>query len=123
MVDWIEAAQKAIDEQIESHSAAIEKLRTMRAGLGELAGLPPVAATVIASGARPISLKNAVTLALQTGPATAAEVIAWVKGHFDSGAKPHSIRSTLAYLKKHGKAGRGGKNWYLTNREESPADG
>ncbi len=121
MQDSIEAARETIRQQIQQHEATIKKLRAADATLAELADGGMTIGAVSVGTSRPISLADAVRKALAAGPAPSFEVVQWVKEHYDATTKDNSIRGTLAYLKNKGQVGRGGKNWYLVEKE-SPAD-
>ena len=116
--------RKAIQDQMALLEEVLGQLRAADEALAKLEDGGPAGAAMPGTKARPISLANATQLALraQGGAAPVAEVIVWVKRNYDQNAKPHSIRSTLTYLKKKGVVGKGGKNWYHMERKESPTD-
>ncbi len=111
-----------IRAEIERLERAVERLRAADAALGECEDGDEVSLERPEIGGKPITLAKSVQMALQAqgGAGPVAEVIAWVKQNYDRNAKPHSIRSTLAYLKKKGTVRRGGKNWYLVGKKQSP---
>jgi hypothetical protein len=117
MAEWMDRSRKAIAEDIAKLEATLERLRAMHAELAEM-DKQGISSTALArTDARPTSLSRAVQVALRKGASPVAEVIEWVLRHYDDKAKPHSIRSTLAHLKKKGVVARGGKNWYLVEKD------
>ena len=117
MAEWNAGSRKAIADDIATPKAALERLQAMDADLAKLGKLDVSSLDLGGTVARPTSLSRAVQLALRNGASPAAEVIEWVQRHYDDKAKPHSIRSTLAHRKKKGVVARGGKNWYLVEKD------
>lgn len=117
MAEWTAGSRKGIAEDIAKLEAALKRLRAMHAELAEMDKQGISSSALARTDARPTSLSRAVQLALRKGASPVAEVIVWVQRHYDDKAKPHSIRSTLAHLKKKGVVDRGGKNWYLLEKD------
>jgi hypothetical protein len=117
VAEWNAGSRKAIADDIATLKTALERLLAMDAELARLGKLEVSGSDLAGTHARPTSLSGAVQLALRKGASPVAEVIVWVQKHYDDNAKPHSIRSTLAHLKKKGVVGRGGKNWFLVEKD------